>query len=202
MTWTTAIVAGAMVVVLSGCGGGKSATVASSSSQQVTSLTSGSLVTTTTPRPSTTTTSSTLPPTTTTTPPTTTVPPTTTTIAPEQLAGTGSTVWIAWPLNMPGIVQYQHDGQTNFIVEGLDANNETTEIVVNALHDKTGTVPINFRDQGTVHFKVTARGGWAMTIQPLSAARQFDGNTQGENDDVDVPAAASLHVTATARATS
>jgi tellurite resistance protein TerA len=107
---------------------------------------------------------------------------------------------ISWLSSQPGIVQYQQSGQSNFIVEGLDANNETTDIIVNALHDKSGTVPMNLRDSGTVRMKVTARGGWSMTIQPLSAARQFDGNADGANNDVLIymGPAATLHVTAVA----
>lgn len=84
------------------------------------------------------------------------------------LSGTGSDVFDVPSEIVYAAIELKHDGSRNFIVEGLDANNDTTELLANEIGVYQGTVAFGLgaRDE-TLRISVEADGEWVLTIKPL-----------------------------------
>ncbi|MEV0646533.1 hypothetical protein AB0I28_14845 [Phytomonospora sp. NPDC050363] len=101
-------------------------------------------------------------------------------------SGSGDTV-----LELPkgasaGIVTATHDGSANFIVSGLDKDNEPTgDLLVNAIGDYKGTAAYGLTALGeAVTLEVKADGKWSITIAPVSAAKALPSPAKGGGDAV------------------
>jgi hypothetical protein len=85
----------------------------------------------------------------------------------------------------PMLLVATQNGSSNFIVEGLDANNTTTAILVNEIGSVSVTRPYNFQGStGSVNFKITADGSWTLAFNDLSTARTFGSTISGKGDGV------------------
>src|SRR5262249_48858230 len=112
--------------------------------------------------------------------------PTTTTIpSPVVFDGNGDDVRaITKPAGRPAIVHASYASGSNFIVTGLDANNQQTDLLVNTIGAYDGTVPLDFRDTSTARLQVQASGPWHIEIRDPRSGQQFDATAQGHGDNV------------------
>ena len=85
-----------------------------------------------------------------------------------EVSGTGADVFDVPSEIIYGAIEATHSGTSNFIVEGLDSANETTDLFVNEIGSYSGTVPygLGSRD-GTIRISVDADGQWELRIKPL-----------------------------------
>ncbi|MDR6970784.1 DUF4190 domain-containing protein [Leifsonia shinshuensis] len=98
------------------------------------------------------------------------------TFAPVNQAGSGDTV-IAIPARAKaGIVIASHNGSSNFSINVLDANNQSTgDLLVNTIGAYSGTTAFGMHSIGGTgtNLQVTADGQWNITISPVSSAPDF-----------------------------
>jgi len=91
------------------------------------------------------------------------------------------------PEGVPGLAVMTHNGESNFIVEALDASGDSLGSVVNEIGDYSGTVLFDKElDQHTVAFAVDADGPWTITVKPVTSAPAWDPSTtlKGTGDSV------------------
>lgn len=71
-----------------------------------------------------------------------------------------------------GMVTATHDGAMNFVVNALNADNETTgDLLVNTIGSYSGTTVYGFDSfSEATSLQITADGSWTITIEPLSTA--------------------------------
>ena len=113
------------------------------------------------------------------------------TFAPVVQTGSGDGVITVPPEAGGAMVTASHSGKRNFVVEGLDANNQMTGLFVNTIGAYNG-VTMFTSDDKPVKLKVTASGNWSVTISPLAAAPPATASNSGAGDAVllyDGPAA-------------
>jgi hypothetical protein len=68
-----------------------------------------------------------------------------------------------------GLVTATYTGEGNFSIEGLDAQNQTSDLLVNTIGAYTGTTAFGFSfGKAPVNLKVTASGAWTVKIAPVS----------------------------------
>ncbi|GIG69849.1 TM2 domain-containing protein [Phytomonospora endophytica] len=103
-----------------------------------------------------------------------------------EKSGSGDTV-----LKLPagaraGIVTARHDGSANFIISGLDKDNEPTgDLLVNTIGNYKGSTAFGLSALGEpATFEVKADGDWTITIAPLSAAKALPSPAKGGGDAV------------------
>lgn len=95
--------------------------------------------------------------------------------APIQQSGSGDTI-IDLPAGATGgIVIATHNGQSNFAVSVLDANNGSTgELLVNTIGAYSGTTAWGISALGEgVKLQVMADGAWTFDIRPMGAAPEI-----------------------------
>ena len=70
------------------------------------------------------------------------------------------------------MVTATHDGDMNFVVNALNADNETTgDLLVNTIGTYSGTTVYGFNSfSEATSLQITADGNWTITIEPLSTA--------------------------------
>lgn len=105
-----------------------------------------------------------------------------------SLSGTGDSVpTFDLPEGTAAIAQISHTGSSNFSVISLAADGSDNDLLVNVIGNYSGTVLFD-EDTGvhSVAFEVTADGAWTIVIQPVTAARSWDGSSAltGSGDDV------------------
>src|SRR5262249_45257935 len=112
--------------------------------------------------------------------------PTTTTIpGPAVFDGTGDdVVAITKPSSGAAIIHATYTSGSNFIVTGLDTNNQQTDLLVNTIGAYHGPVPLDFRTPNTTRLQVKASGPWHIEVRDPRSAEQFDGVVQGHGDNV------------------
>ena len=107
--------------------------------------------------------------------------------APVALSGRGDDV-VKLPdavRGRPQLLVATHNGSSNFIVEELDAGNQTVGGPINEIGTFNGMVPFNFgSDTSAVALKVTADGAWTLRFEDVSYARAFDRAISGRGDEV------------------
>ena len=112
---------------------------------------------------------------------------TTTTAPPQPVAydgGGDDVVQITKPASTAALYA-TYSGEHNFIVTGLDANQQRVGGLVNAIGAYTGTVPLDFRaGESTSFLQIMASGPWHIEIRPLSTLASFSTNGVGSGDDV------------------
>lgn len=85
-------------------------------------------------------------------------------------------------------VTIQHAGGSNFAVHSLDSSLESTDLLVNEIGNYNGTVLLDggWSDTETSKLKITADGGWTITLVPLQKVKSFNGKVPitGTGDDV------------------
>jgi len=92
--------------------------------------------------------------------------------APLTQSGTGDNV-ITLPKGVTaGIITATHDGSSNFVINVLDAANQSTaDLLVNTIGTYTGTTAYGLTAPGDgVSLQITADGNWSFTLSPISAA--------------------------------
>ncbi|WP_221886300.1 TM2 domain-containing protein [Microbacterium kyungheense] len=92
--------------------------------------------------------------------------------SPVHQEGAGDSV-VALPAGVTGgIVVATHNGQSNFAISVLDANNGSTgELLVNTIGPYQGTTAWGITALGEgVNLQVTADGAWTIDIQPMGSA--------------------------------
>jgi hypothetical protein len=108
--------------------------------------------------------------------------------APIMLSGKGNKVpRFTIPEDEAAIATITNKGSANFMVTSLAADGSDNELLVNEIGNYSGTVLFDASSgQHSVAFKVESDGTWAITIQPLSAAKVWDPTTPlaGRGDDV------------------
>ena len=104
------------------------------------------------------------------------------------LTGTGNKVAeFEIPETDAAIAVLTHNGESNFIVHGIDAAGETLSGLVNAIGDYSGTVLFDTTlGHHTVAFDIAADGAWTITVKPVTAAPVWvpTTNLQGAGDSV------------------
>ena len=82
-----------------------------------------------------------------------------------------------------GIIIARYSGDSNFIVEGLDARKHLTALPVNTIGDYAGTTAFGLQDwmPQTRSIRVKARGAWSIQVKQISRAPflQKTGRTDG-----------------------
>jgi hypothetical protein len=109
---------------------------------------------------------------------------------PFTISGTGSAVI---PLSVPGdgpaIVDFTHNGSSNFSVVSLDAGLAHIELLVNEIGQYTGRRGLNvgnfsFTAPDIVrHLDIDADGAWSAIVRPISEARIITSALNGSGDD-------------------
>lgn len=98
-------------------------------------------------------------------------------------SGTGDAV-IPLPAEVTaGVVTSTHTGSANFIVGGLDSSNQpTTDSIVNAIGNYSGTAPLGLFDLGnpSTSLQVQADGAWTVTISPIATAPALPASGTGD----------------------
>lgn len=94
------------------------------------------------------------------------------TFAPQTQTGTGDNL-VALPVGATvAVVTATHDGQANFAISALDAQNQSTgELLVNTIGPYQGSTvlgSLGLAEPTTL--QVTADGAWSITVAPLSTA--------------------------------
>lgn len=93
-----------------------------------------------------------------------------------------------------GTVTANHEGQSNFSISVLDANNNATgDLLVNEIGDYTGVTAwgLGLGEDGT-KLQISADGQWEIEIAPFTEMEEFTGTVASEGDAVllyDGPAA-------------
>lgn len=95
------------------------------------------------------------------------------TFAPVTQQGTGDSI-VELPGSV-GMVTATHSGGRNFVIQVLDANNESTgDLLVNTIGAYSGQTAFGLNSFGEgVRVQITADGAWSLTIAPLSAAPEL-----------------------------
>jgi hypothetical protein len=118
---------------------------------------------------------------------TTTTTTTTTTLPPQPAVYDGSgddVVQITKP-TQAAVLYATYSGDANFIVTGLDANQQRVDGLINVIGAYTGTVPLDFKDgQNTTFLQVQSSGPWHFEVRPLRSIASFSGTGSGSGDDV------------------
>jgi hypothetical protein len=85
-----------------------------------------------------------------------------------------------------GLVRATYSGSGNFIVESLDARNETNDLLVNTIGAYSGTTVFGFglSSSRSVRLKVTASGRWTIRVAPIASAPQLKSPASGKSDKV------------------
>jgi hypothetical protein len=122
------------------------------------------------------------------------VPPTTTTTTPPTTTvpkvfvydGNGDDVIpIAKPATSGNIVSLTYSGDGNFIVTGLDAQQQRVDGLANEIGAFTGTVPLDFLEsEHTAYFQIQSSGPWHIEIKPVTTAPRFSATIEGTGDSV------------------
>jgi hypothetical protein len=78
-----------------------------------------------------------------------------------------------------------YSGSSNFQIEGLDAQNQHTDLLVNTIGNYTGNTAFGFGlGKAPVTLKVTASGPWTVKIAPISTAPALASPASGMGDAV------------------
>jgi len=105
------------------------------------------------------------------------------TFAPVAASGKGPG-FVKVPVGAAGaIVSATHKGKSNFAIEGLDANNRPTGLLVNTAGNYSG-VTMFTSDMKPLKLKVTADGAWTLKISPVSSAKKASSSNSGTEDAV------------------
>jgi hypothetical protein len=85
-----------------------------------------------------------------------------------------------------GLVTATYTGDSNFSIEGLDAENQTTsDLLVNTIGNYSGTTAFGFGyGKPPVNLKVTGAGSWTIKISPVSTAPTLASGATGKGDAV------------------
>lgn len=113
------------------------------------------------------------------------------TFAPVVKTGSGDGI-VAVPAEAVGaIVTASYSGKGNFAIQTLDAENQTTGLLVNTIGRYQG-VTMFTSDEAPVKLKVMASGKWSVTIAPVASAVAATAANSGKGDAIllyDGPAA-------------
>ena len=109
--------------------------------------------------------------------------------APLGMNGKGKKVEeFTIPEGSVAIAEITHDGESNFIVNTIDASGNQVDGLVNEIGDYNGTVLIDPSDDDDhpVAFEVDADGAWTITVKPVAEAKVWDPSTtlEGSGDSV------------------
>jgi hypothetical protein len=86
-----------------------------------------------------------------------------------------------------GLVTATHAGSGNFVIEGLDAQNQSSgELLVNTIGSYKGTTAFGFGITGNPpkNLKITASGPWTIKLAPISTAPKLASPATGGGDAV------------------
>jgi hypothetical protein len=110
------------------------------------------------------------------------------TLPPQPLvfSGSGATVLDINKWQGPAIAHIIYTGQSNFVANSYDADNNQIELLVNTIGGYNGTVPVDFENVNTKRISITAAGNWELQILPVSSAQivSVPGNVVGTGDVV------------------
>lgn len=79
------------------------------------------------------------------------------------------------------LADFQHTGDSNFVIWSLDANLEEDDLVANGIGNYTGQNIVT-ADTGTL--MVEAQGDWSITFSPIATAETFDTSISGSGERV------------------
>lgn len=109
------------------------------------------------------------------------------TFEPITTSGAGKSV-VTLPAGVTAAtVTAQHTGQSNFVLNVLDAANQPTgDLLVNRIGNYSGTTAYGMNAFGgdPVTLQVEADGQWTITVAPLATAPELAVPTQGAGDGV------------------
>jgi hypothetical protein len=107
---------------------------------------------------------------------------------PITLSGEGKKVEeLAIPLGVAAIAEIIHNGESNFVVNTIDASGDQVDGLVNEIGDYKGTVFIEpSEDDPPVALEIDADGAWTVTIKHVTDAMAWDSSTalEGTGDSV------------------
>jgi hypothetical protein len=108
------------------------------------------------------------------------------TFAPRTGKGTSDGVMPIPRAAKAGLVKATYSGSRNFVVESLDARNQTTGLLVNTIGKYVGTTAFGFglSRARSVNLKVTASGPWTIRVTPISTAPKLKSPASGKGDAV------------------
>lgn len=105
----------------------------------------------------------------------------------ETFSGSGDDVLTLPSGAVEGMVTASHDGSSNFQVQILDANNESTfDLLVNEIGSYSGTTAFGLMGFGgdPASIEVVADGSWEITVAHLSTAPALELPAEGSGDAV------------------
>lgn len=92
-------------------------------------------------------------------------------------------------INLPegvvaGLVTATHAGGSNFAIHTIDSNNENLDLLVNEIGNYAGTTLYDDRRGQPARLRISAGGGWTVTVSPVSSAEVMEGTASGRGDTV------------------
>ncbi|GAA4224668.1 hypothetical protein FHR32_006885 [Streptosporangium album] len=86
----------------------------------------------------------------------------------------------------PGLLEFSHDGEANFIVHTINPAGRKAELLVNTIGSYDGTVLYNtYGGKGTAALEIKADGAWTARFKPVTTARCWcAGTIRGDGDQV------------------
>lgn len=79
-------------------------------------------------------------------------------------------------------VTAKHQGSSNFVIEALNSDNDTTELLVNTIGGYSGTTFLPIED--VTRLKITADGSWSITVSPIADMKEIKLPQESKGDKV------------------
>jgi hypothetical protein len=130
------------------------------------------------------------------------IPPPPGSFAPFSITGSGDDVIdFQIPNDMVAIVDFAHDGKSNFIVWSLDDTYSEFDLLVNEIGAYHGRRMVQggwfVQPEYVRHLEIQADGNWTVTASPMSAAEELTTSLAGSGDNVVVYNGAAPTLTST-----
>lgn len=91
------------------------------------------------------------------------------------------------PGDVPAVIDFTHDGSSNFIVWSLDSSLGTIDLLVNEIGPYDGRRPVNvwlLNPEVVRHLDITADGNWTVTARSILETQALTTSLNGSGDDV------------------
>ena len=82
------------------------------------------------------------------------------------------------------LVTATHQGNSNFVLQTLDATNQMSDLLVNEIGSYSGVVSYGLMGAESAMLQITADGAWTVQIDPITAAPLAPAQLSGTGDAV------------------
>lgn len=105
-------------------------------------------------------------------------------VSPVTVSGTGDDV-VEIPSELSVcLVKAENNGDSNFVIKSLDANNKSIDLLVNTIGSYSGTTTTGMRRGTAKYLEVNSSGSWTITMSPVSQAPSVVNGAQNTGDGV------------------